>query len=531
MAEPRVYSGISYRQSRSPDAAYLVSFVAAAEDLLQWAGIPRRSEENLVGFQRGYDEARVERAKSYFDFPENQSPTALVVGLHPPEGRDPDAIRVEMDGNERDLIRTCTITVCYDDGEHELDEIVQMVKRQLDYRLAQLTPEDVEDEEDDDGAAQADAANDEVVGTAVDPDQEEADDSESAAEANEDAEAEAEDGEEDDEIELGRSVLHALRVKLEDQDWCAANEEALRDMAKPATLIDGQHRVKGAERCERGIPFAVCALVDCEWSEQVFQFTVVNYTAKGIPDQFITANAALSLTRDELGGLQNRLVQAGVKVIEYELMKVVEFDTRSPFFGLVNLSEKKDAQKIGYKTMVRVARAWYQASHPAFQQLLPNLYPDLPRRAKRARLERWKSEHWGDFFLDFWQVVANQYRGLPAHRAGLSLWEVGSQLMVAIVLFELQDAFLTNLNAQDEEFFLARDKDNAADELRAKLNRRAEKFVEWFPEGFFATGWEIKSLSTGAGRTALQQAMRQFVDSKGRYQYGKSALLTGKTTD
>jgi hypothetical protein len=327
-------------------------------------------------------------------------------------------------------------------------------------------------------------------------------------------------------------VLDQLRERLDNPDWCAANEDALRDMAKPATLIDGQHRVKGAEGCERNIPFAVCAIVDCEWSEQVYQFTVVNYTAKGIPDQFITANAALSLTSEELNGLQNRLVQAGVKVIEYELMKVIQFDSRSPFYGLINLSEKKDPRKIGYKTMVRVARVWYLARHPVFKQILPNLYPELPKRAARERLERWKAGDWGNFFLDFWNVVADQYKGLSSsHRENGTLWEVGAQSMVAIVLLELQEAFLTNLNAQDEDFFVPRDTENAVEELRTKLKRRAEKFVEWFPPEFFATRWAIGSLNTGMGRAALQQALRQFVDTKGRYQYGKSSLLTGKTTD
>ncbi|HYM44846.1 MAG TPA: hypothetical protein VES65_01625, partial [Solirubrobacteraceae bacterium] len=178
-----------------------------------------------------------------------------------------------------------------------------------------------------------------------------------------------------------------------------------------------------------------------------------------------------------------------------------------------------------------VAKAWYQASHPVFQQILPNLYPNLPKRARKPRLERWKEDDWGDFFLDFWQVVADRYRGLPSHRPDRTLWEVGSQLMVAIVLYELQEAFLTNLNAQDEEFFATRDDGNAVEDLRTKVKRRAEKFIEWFPPEFFSAQWTMTSLSTSVGRTALQQALRQFVDSKGRYQYGKSALLTGKTTD
>ena len=103
----------------------------------------------------------------------------------------------------------------------------------------------------------------------------------------------ATDGEE---LELGRSVLSDLADSLDDPAWLedGDNANAVLDMAKPATIIDGQHRLLGADATERGIPFSVVALVDCPWAEQVFQFTVVNYTAKGIPDQFITANAALS---------------------------------------------------------------------------------------------------------------------------------------------------------------------------------------------------------------------------------------------
>jgi hypothetical protein len=523
MPEARIYQGIAYRQSRSADAPYLVSFVATAEELLEWAGIPRRSEENLVGFQRAFDQKRVDRAKEFFGFPENQSPTALVVGLHPSAGRDPGALEVKMDGDAGDSIRQCSIAVRYSDSNQDLDQVVAAVRRQLDYRLNQQTP-DVNDNTDDDLTDDSESLENSITDFHDDSDA-----TGNPLAPNEDDEVGNDD---DDEIELGRSVLDQLRERLDSPDWCSDNEEALRDMAKPATLIDGQHRVKGTEGCERNIPFAVCAIVDCEWAEQVYQFTVVNYTAKGIPDQFITANAALSLTPDELNGLQNRLVQAGVKVIEYELMKVIQFDSQSPFYGLINLSEKKDAQKIGYKTMVRVARVWYLARHPVFKQILPNLYPDLTKRATKTRHEYWKAEDWGNFFLDFWNVVADHYRGLASsHRSGGTLWEVGSQLMVAIVLLELQEAFLTNLNAQDEDFFVPRDSENAAQELRTKLRRRAEKFVEWFPPEFFATKWAISSLNTSLGRTALQQALRQFVDTKGRYQYGKSSLLTGKTTD
>jgi hypothetical protein len=332
-------------------------------------------------------------------------------------------------------------------------------------------------------------------------------------------------------IELGRSLLYELLKRLDDEAWCAAHQTDLRDLAKPATVIDGQHRILAAAQCERSIPFSVCAIFDCDWAEQVFQFTVVNYTARGIPDQFITANAALSLTKAELAVLQDRLVQAGVKVIEYELMRVVQFDSESPFYDLVNLTDKGNPEKIGYKAMVRLAKMWYSGKHPAFSHLLQGLYPDLPgNKAARKRLDRWREGDWGIFFKDFWQTAYKRYSSVKSEKTGHGLWTPGnSNLLTGVVLQELQEAFLDHLAQQDvETFFTAADKTSAVKELRARVEKRADTFLKWIPGEFFAADWLLKSLNIGPGREALQQVFDQFVKTKGKYQYAKSAFFTGQ---
>ena len=524
------YDGIAYRQSRRLEAPWLVSFVAPAEELLSWAGIPRRSEQNLSGFQRTDDPIRIGKAKSYFEMPDNQSPTALVVGIHPPPHDDSRRVTLELTGgNDGDSIRPCRLTIDYDYDAVDLATAIELVRRQLEYRLGAV---EEDDEEEMEAELEGQIANeiDAMGDTIAEPTDLEVDGAEQVAVIG-DEEDEDEAAVEDEEIELGRSILRRLLDRLEDPAWCAEQEEAIRDLAKPATVIDGQHRVKGAEACERNIPFAVCAIFDCPWPEQVFQFTVVNYTAKGIPDQFITANAALSLTKGELDELADRLVQADVKVIEYELMKIVQFDDRSPFFELVDLTEKRNPTKIGYRTMVQVAREWYNGRHAVFDLILPNIYPDLHGRgAKSARISRWKNGDWGEFFLDFWRVVHDEYARDPSHEDGFLLWDVGnSQLVNAVVLLELQRAYLKNLNDQDEEFFALSPTDDLVRDMRTKLVRRAEKFIEWFPSSFFATKWGMTSLNTGPGRLVLQQTLPQFVDKKGHYQYARSALVTGKT--
>ena len=520
-----VYNGFAYRQSRDPRASWLISFVASAEELLTWAGIPRRASEKLVGFQRTDEPNRVERAKAFFDLGVNQSPTALIIGLHQSlEGISP-AVRLEfLDDDESQSIRKCILRVRYDSREISLDSIRETIRIQTQVRLNQ--------EQDEVTMGPDDKASIEAEEQALDSNQDEQMVAESDSDAADSASAESVEDDAEEEIELGRSLLRNLLEALEDIEWCQEHRDDLIDIAKPATVIDGQHRVLAARACERNMPFAVIALFNCAWPEQVFQFTVVNYTAKGIPDQFITANAALSLTRFELGELRTRLIQAGVKVVEYELMKVVQFDSRSPFYGLVNLTEKKDPSKIGYKTMVRLAKRWYNANHQVFVELLPNLYPDIKGAgAKKRQRDRWKEQDWGEFFLDFWKVVYENYKDYPSHEPDRALWDVGhSNLIVAIVLVELQEAFLDNLNQQDEEFFSASDLRRPFEELRDKIRKRAEKFVEWIPADFFGTRWGLGGqLSVGPGRIALEASLEKFVKTKGKYQYGKSTLVTGKT--
>lgn len=456
------------------------------------------------------DEVRVTRAKNFFATQSNQSPTALIIGIHPVERESERTVRLEIEREQGapegvQTIHPCRLIVDYDPAV-PLELAIERVRRQIKLRLEKSSSEL-------DGDLAGDVESNELP------------------EESEDADTEGEEQSEDEEIEMGRSLLHQLLVRLDDPKWCELNAEEIRDLARPATVIDGQHRVKGAQRCERRIPFAVCALFDCSWPEQVFQFTVVNYTAKGIPDQFITANAALSLTKQELNRLSTRLVQANVKVIEYELMKVVNFESESPFFEKVNLSEKKDLTKIGYKTMVRLAKGWYSGQHDVFNQLLPNLYPEMkgsPSKARNARISRWKqSEDWGRFFIDFWRVAHDKYKNAPSHEAGFCLWDVGhSNFIIAAVLLELQEAYFVHLNQQDEEFFLVKE-GNPLEILRMKLRKRAEKFFEYFPADFFGMKWALKSLSIGPGRVALSQTIEQLVSKKGKFQYASCSLITG----
>jgi hypothetical protein len=101
--------------------------------------------------------------------------------------------------------------------------------------------------------------------------------------------------------------------------------------------------------------------------------------------------------------------------------------------------------------------------------------------------------------------------------------------MIAIVLHDLQDQFFIDLNAQDEEYWEVKD-ESRVDVLRAKMKKRAEKFVTFLPPEFFGATWKMKSLNTGGERTVLTGTLAKLRESKGRYNWSQCGLITGKAT-
>jgi hypothetical protein len=502
------FDAVAHKQGTGPQVPWVVTFVSRVDELEPWVGIPRRSDKGLVGFQRLDNQEKVERAKEFFSNPMNQSPTALVLGIHNVSEPSRRVVTLEFDDPyDKGDIRKCRLHVDFDGSKMSDEELCSRIREQIDWRL--------KDQETEVFATNSDNNNDES-----DEDEDEDED-----EFNSDSE----DDQEGKDVELGRSLLSDLLEKLDDPIWVGTYRTDLVDFAKPATLIDGQHRMKGAELCERGIPFTVCALFDCSWFEQVFQFTIINYTQTGIPDQFITANAALSLTKNELKNLGSRLSQAKVKVVEYELMKVVNFDQDSPFFDLVDLSEKKRSDRIGYKTMVKVAKSWWKGSHPGVLPIIQNLYPNVKGTAtevRRQRLKRWQDDDWGVFFIAFWGAIYKIYANKPSYKPEATLWNVGeSNLMIAVVLLKLQDAILDNLSAQDREVFEGKTKE----QLISKVEERVDRVAEFFPAKFFGCEWKTKSLNTGAGKIALEHVFNEMIKKKGKFGYETSTLVTGTT--
>jgi hypothetical protein len=295
-------------------------------------------------------------------------------------------------------------------------------------------------------------------------------------------------------------------------------------MLLPALVIDGQHRLFGAAAVEEDIPFLVCSMVNPEWKEQVFQFTVINDKARGIPKPFITSLAGMSLTSQELSELRTRLSQAGVQLWEVNVMQRLGYEPRSSFYKMIEFKVTGSGTKgLGYQTMKRVGKSWYDPKHQGLITLMRILYTgttEKRRSAKTLKTEWQKTDDWFLFLSKFWDQVKQKF-------GKTKLWELHSPLMIAVVLNQLQETFLTYL---DSVSALTLERISVSDDVRRRAQVESEfgtivdQFLSKFEEKHFSKPWAVKSLNHKDGKELLLDYFDKI--QKGTMVH-KHPLLTG----
>jgi hypothetical protein len=480
------FYGIAFKQN--PDSPQLFAFVASADELRDICGVARKEEHNLTAYQRALDLKRVrEEVAPFFRKPENCSPTAVVLSL-----QETPICKIEFSPIATDVVpkgvpfEMRQLSIAFESSE-ELDKevVCENMKMFLDSRLR---TESVETESD-----QADE-----VATEDTPD--------------EDNQTEEVVEEDEEEIEIATSMLRKLRDRLDHPEALEPElVEAFREMLKPGLVIDGQHRLFGAAEVEEDIPLLVCAMVEPEWREQVFQFTVINDKAVGISRAFISSLAGMSLTATELGQLQSRLLQAGIQLWEVEVMQRLGHDPRSPLYQMIdfriNPKAGSGATGLGYQTIKKLGRAWYEASGSGAVLLkIVNKIegqkgsPKLTKKALRTLLQSKDTNYWFDFYRLFWSKVRDRFE--PD-----GLWRIGSSnLMVAVVLVQLQNVFFSQLAANfdltigeiDEE-----DKDRRREAVFVEYNKVALNFIKKFNARHFTRSF-VGSLNFSEGQKQLK---------------------------
>lgn len=493
----RTYDAIAFRQQeRSP---IQVAFVAPARQILEWSGVPRKSDELLTGYQRFRDDQRIDREiVPFFSNSTNCSPTAAIVALRTDSVLGSWKLATEPSATG-EIINTQLVVEFHDDklvGNAVFEAALKFVNRRL-------------------GDTEGNIAS-----------------SDSLQEEEEDDEEDSDEGEAE-EIHLGTETLRKMQALLRDRsNWARADFRAsIVDFVKPAALIDGQHRVTAAAKIgDDGLPFLVCGLYGAGWPEQVFHFTVVNLKPKRISPALITSIAALSLTREEQGLLKDRLRDAGIRMREIEVMSHVAYDEASPFAEKVNMAVGKENDRLlGYAEIKRIANVWHSCKQKLFVHLAKSLFASNNESAARTA---WKKTAWFSMFSAFWNVVRAHF--------GDELWQKSpnNHLFVAANLWALQDAMLQTLNRFPKSTWEADEtlsEEERAAWLEKKMREEVATLCNCFPREFWTSKWhkDYLSVATSTKRTDLSKRLDEFISegTKSNIGYWKgwrsSAIIVG----
>jgi hypothetical protein len=438
----------------------------------------------MKGFQRAIIETHVDDIVSYFEVEENISPTAVVVAFKPGQVKLNPIPGFETSPNAPQIL---SITI--DTPDFDSIDIYELARRAADALGQHLgdthasPPPNIENDSQYDGSAHENADQDE-------------DDPESAESL----------------LSLEESHLQQFISQLRSRDWIKKaiqdDEQKLRttlcDLLKPATIVDGQHRTRGAARCEQQIPFAVVALIEAPWKEEVFQFVVINQRAKPIQAEFLSAIVSSSLSEDDILDLKSRLEQAGVNLLNTRIIDLVNGSPESPFKGMIDFKITGSEGKLKFTGMLQLAKRFMklQTHDPKrrfntfFKQIFQSCVDGKNLTENR---ENWQNQEWFTYFCSLWTTVQQHFNQL-----GFSnLWEPGSNLLKIVTLHELQNLFLDWL-------FKRMDRIENAEQFR-KLTRQ---FLTNLNGSFFTDVWQLKSLQSETGRRYLRQALTNAIEQQ-----------------
>jgi hypothetical protein len=376
----------AYQSVQTAEGKPLVLFAAPAVDIEQWAGIPQRGRldgQETVGFQREQKQARVNQLADFFADQRNIVQNPLLAALQ--NSDQVEFIAVE-DGSPFGKLK-----IVYEDYEAlPMLTLLRRLAGRLENRTnGMLNPQAI-----------IQARVTELVEKFADQQGIIADDGEESDEdsipADESLTSLDSPGIEDttdaanvlftDETQIidfyneiqGRIEI-LVRYGRDDMDEVLGfTKDAILGYLKPAVLVDGQHRLRGAiaaakrsaetgyedavlDAVAKGVdPVAaerqvlsdharslpVSLLMDASPSEHVFQFIVVNQKATPMGKALLGTIVSTSLSHEELQPIAQRLEDAGIKLQDSQAVAYLTRWPGSPFCGLVQTGMSGDQKNL-----------------------------------------------------------------------------------------------------------------------------------------------------------------------------------------
>lgn len=364
----------------------IVMFSAPAAQIEEWAGVPQKkrfgASQESVGFQREQNNKRIAALKKFFQNSENvvQNPLLCASRASDPlqcafvpasdaEGQPTPFGFLEINvpdfslwsfqeilAKVREYIEARVPELA---GRSPSKEIIATLKDQarldghFDANLEESAPESA----DGDGDSTVDSASSDVGAVLFE-------------------ESHIFDFWED--VAARHEIAKQIPDPIETNEFIGFSRDALTSYLCPIVLVDGQHRLRGAnaaardrllqpelqaeiesriadgenpEEVEESLllresrKLTVSLLLTDDPAEQVFQFVVVNQKATPIGRALLGTIVSTTLSNDELGRVATRLKDAAIELEESQAITYLARHKSSPFCGLVErglASDQKD---------------------------------------------------------------------------------------------------------------------------------------------------------------------------------------------
>ena len=542
------YDAVILHQTESSKPILL--FGAPATDIETWAGIPQKKTfqpdgAESSGFQRVENKARLEQIRRFYLNESNVIQNSLICALRGIEGgsvafeSEPDSIVGKVKISFPDLYKANYLflfSLLRDSLEKRLGKYNQVIDRVLFEKLKgqlsqQIHSDDVDHEPDD--YLETETETESVI------------------------------LEETHLHEFLRDVVirHEILKEIDPillsgmDSFLGFDRDALLSFLLPVTLVDGQHRLKGAiiaakhhiqndkyvdmmadkvlageepNKVERDIlrlvsrKLPISLLMDDDPKEQVFQFVVINQKATPIGKSLLGTIISTSLTDDEMGLVNNRLRDSGILLEEARAITWAARNPESPFCGLVERgmqSDKKDLLQWNvmgsliqifrnlnggslFHTKVDYAKTW-RDNYLANSGLVES-------HNREDAYEQWRALDgvWKKFFVIFWSKIRDEF-GDVTDNSRFNYWgnTRRSNLFNKISLTILAADFfrflcIAKITLDDEE----------------QINDVINRWLEGVNTKYFDRDWElsgVKKDSTGI-RARWSDLWTEYRDSPGQ---------------
>jgi DGQHR domain-containing protein len=453
------YLAIEVKQT--PHARPFYLFKATASDILKWCDVPRKKEEFLAGYQRELGN-RHESITEFLQTEEiggnNIIPSSIIIASRN------EYTKIKQLGDIANGVVEIEINV----NDIEFNALIERTISEFKLRLSseELASITLENSEiDSEEESEEDTPPDSYLATIVKQLQ-----------------------------EAGENLNNLDENKRE------VIKSYVEGIAKPGLILDGQHRVFGAKNVSQFmVELPIVLLPGLEFSEQVFQFYVLNNKAKPLNKGELRAIVSTSLSNKEISNLYNRFKQVGVTAEETEWTHKMNVDSNSPFRGLIDFSYSTSKPPIPENVAYQVASKF----------LKPN---------RKYRLIFKDVIEWGqvtsdysfriELFYAFWRAIRDKFPNAWKGAVDKTNGQILQKVSLIILQEYLFDQFANDMprRGSKKEPSPFSSSDYLYDEVKLQLT--------YLSEEFFTKEWKAKGLDTGPGHKLFRESIVEAITSQ-----------------